>query len=375
MLIGSVQATLLVLLIVIVFGPIIAERFRIPGLIGLIAGGMITGSFALGWLKSEGLVSDLGAIGILYLMFVAGLSFNLRAFVRNRTNAVVYGLLGFAIPFTISFFGVRSFLDISLLGAALVGAMWASNTLVSYPDVRAAGLHENRAVSAAVSAGVVADLLSLLVLAVATSTVVIEIDEPDLAMATVESPSLPLIVAIPLLLGFTLWVLPKVAEWFFVNIGRTRMQRFVFTLAGMAAGSVIAMMGGIEGLIGAFLAGLGLNRNIPARSALMERIDFVGSAIFIPAFLVSIGIVIDPRVLVDLDTIRLALVFTGFVVVGKTIAASITGVVFKLSLPEVGLMSSLSFGQAASTLAIASRSASSASMSSTRPCSRSSSQR
>ncbi len=353
MLIGSVQATLLVLLVVIVFGPILAERFRIPGLIGLIAGGMITGSFALGWLNSEGLVSDLGAVGILYLMFVAGLGFNLRAFIRNRNNAVVYGLLGFAVPFAISIFGALSLLDISVLGAALVGAMWASNTLIAYPEVRAAGLHENRAVSAAVSAGVVADLLSLLVLAVATSTAVIEIDQPGAVDATVDNPSLPLVVAIPLLLGFTLWLLPKIAEWFFVNVGRTRMQRFGFTLAGMAAGAVIAMMGGIEGLIGAFLAGLGLNRLVPARSALMERIDFVGSAIFIPAFLVSIGVVINPRVLVDLDTIRLALVFTAFVVIGKSIAAAVTGLLFRLSLAEVGLMSSLSFGQAASTLAIA----------------------
>ncbi|MGI9666372.1 MAG: cation:proton antiporter, partial [Acidimicrobiia bacterium] len=95
MVVGSVEATLLVLLLVIVFGPVIAERFRIPGLIGLIAGGMIFGPFMLGWLEAGGLVTDLGAIGILYLMFLAGLSFNMRAFNENRNNAIVYGLLGF----------------------------------------------------------------------------------------------------------------------------------------------------------------------------------------------------------------------------------------------------------------------------------------
>lgn len=354
MLVGSVEATLLVLLLVIVFGPVIAERFRIPGLVGLIAGGMIFGPFMLGWLEAGGLVTDLGAIGILYLMFLAGLSFNMRAFMENRNNAVVYGLLGFFIPFTLSIWVAMTVSDIGILGAALIGAMWASNTLVAYPDVKTAGLANNKAVSAAVSAGVVADLLSLTVLALATSAAVIDLDDTDEAVqATVDNPTLPLWVALPLLIFFTLWLLPRITEWFFVTAGRTRMQRFVFALAGMSAGAVVALLGGIEGLIGAFLAGLGMNRLIPSKGSLMQRLDFVGSAIFIPAFLVSIGLNINPALLFDRDTIVLALWFTGFVVVGKSVAAIITGLIFKLSWDEVGLMASLSFGQAASTLAIA----------------------
>lgn len=353
MLVGTVEATLLVLLVVIVFGPIIAERFRVPGLIGLIFGGVIFGPFVLGWVEAQGLVAELGAVGILYLMFLAGLSFNLRAFVENRNNAVVYGLLGFVIPFGLSLWVAMSISDIGFLGAALIGAMWASNTLVAYPDVKAAGLVNNRAVSSAVSAGVVADLLSLSVLAIATATAVIDRDGEPTVRATVDEPTLPLWIAMPLLVAFTLWLLPKATEWFFVRVGRSRTQRFVFALAGMAAGATVALLGGIEGLIGAFLAGLGMNRLIPARSTLMDRLDFVGSAIFVPAFLVSIGLSINPAVLFDAETVLLGVLFTGLVIVGKTIAASITGLVFKLSFPEVGLMASLSFGQAASTLAIA----------------------
>jgi len=354
MLIGTVEATLLVLLLVIVFGPIVAERFRIPGIIGLIAGGVIAGPFVLGWLQNSGLVAELGAIGILYLMFLAGLGFSVRAFLANRNNAVVYGLLGFAIPFGLSMAVSMSAFDIGVLGAALIGAMWASNTLVAYPDVKAAGLQNNRAVSAAVSAGVVADLLSLTVLALVTSTAVIDVETTQEGVeASVENPTLPVWIAIPLLVAFTMWLLPKVTRWFFVNVGHTRMQRFVFVLAGMAAGATVALLGGIEGLIGAFLAGLGMNTLVPEKGQLMERLDFVGSAIFIPAFLVSIGLNIDPSVLFDVETVLLGLVFTLFVVVGKTSAAVITARIFKLSAPEVGLMSSLSFGQAASTLAIA----------------------
>ena len=121
----------------------------------------------------------------------------------------------------------------------------------------------------------------------------------------------------------------------------------------MAVGATVALLGGMEGLIGAFLAGLGLNRMIPARGPLMERLEFVGTSLFIPVFLISIGLNIDPAVLIDPPTIALGLLFTGFVLVGKTTAAMIAGRIFGLSRNEVGLMSSLSFGQAASTLAIA----------------------
>ena len=367
MLVGSVEATIAVLLAVVVLGPTLAERFRIPGIVGLIAGGMVFGPFVIGWLESGGLVDDLGAIGILYLMFLAGLSFDIKAFMNNRRTAITYGLLGFFIPFLLTVFIVDRSDNIETLGALLIGAMWASNTLVAYSEVQSAGLQSTRSVGAAVSAGVVADLMSLTVLAFATATAVIEIDPSDLpfgasiadqfvpegVQATTPDPTLSLWIGLPLLIFVCLWVLPRVADWFFVRVGHTRPQRFVFTLALMAVGASVALLGGMEGLIGAFLAGLGMNRLVPARGPLMERLDFVGTSLFIPVFLISIGLNIDPAVLVDLDTIKLGLLFTGFVVVGKTAAAAITGVAFKLSFDEVALMSSLSFGQAASTLAIA----------------------
>ena len=367
MLIGSVEATIAVLLAIVVLGPILAERFRIPGIVGLIAGGMIFGPFVIGWLESGGLVDDLGAIGILYLMFLAGLSFDIKAFKDNRRMAVTFGLLGFFIPFVLSVFVVDQSKDIETLGALLIGAMWASNTLVAYSEVQSAGLQSTRSVGAAVSAGVVADLMSLTVLAFATATAVIEIEPDDLSFAggiaerlvpegvqpTTPDPTLSLWIGLPLLVFVCLWVLPRVASWFFVRVGRTRPQRFVFTLALMAIGATVALLGGMEGLIGAFLAGLGLNRLIPARGPLMERLDFVGTTLFIPVFLISIGLNIDPAVLIDPPTIGLGLLFTGFVLVGKTTAAMIAGRIFGLTANEVGLMSSLSFGQAASTLAIA----------------------
>ncbi len=356
MLVGTVEFTLFVLLTVILAGPMMAERFRIPGLLGLIFFGMIFGPFMLGWLGRVGLVEDLGKVGIIYLMFLAGLSFNLKAFLASRSSAVAFGLLGFGVPFFLSVWVGVSLLDLGVMAALLVGAMWASNTLVAYPDARAAGLADNRAVVSAVSAGVVADMLSLLVLAVATSTAFIEVSPFDDGGAEVvtgaESP-LPLWLAIPLLIGFTLWLLPRVGTWFFVKVGHSRTQRFLFSLVVMAAGASMAVAAGVEGIIGAFLAGLGLNRLVPAGSELMSRIDFVGSTVFVPAFLVSIGLSIDPSAFFDLETVRLGMIFTGLVLVGKTIAAAIGGPIYRYSFNEIGLMASLSYGQAASTLAIA----------------------
>jgi Kef-type K+ transport system membrane component KefB len=370
-LIGTVEATIALLLLIVVLGPTLAERLRIPGIVGLIAGGMIFGPFVIGWLESGGLVNDLGSIGILYLMFLAGLSFDIKAFNDNRPMAITFGLLGFFIPFLLSVVVVDQSDDIEtlgalLIGALLIGAMWASNTLVAYPEVQAAGLQSTRSVGAEVSAGVVADLMSLTVLAFATATAVIEIEPADVPILgeladflapegvqpTTPDPTLPLWIGLPLLVFVCLWVLPRVAGWFFVRVGRTRPQRFVFTLALMAAGSTVALLGGMEGLIGAFLAGLGLNRLIPARGPLMDRIEFVGTSLFIPMFLISIGLNIDPAVLIDPPTAGLGLLFTAFVLVGKTASAMIAGRIFALSRDEVGLMSSLSFGQAASTLAI-----------------------
>ncbi|MCB1246562.1 MAG: cation:proton antiporter, partial [Acidimicrobiia bacterium] len=277
----------------------------------------------------------------------------LRAFFANKANSITYGLLGFAIPFVLSVAVSMSFSELGFLAACLIGAMWASNTLVAYPEVVAAGLQNNRAVSAAVSAGVVADLLSLTVLALASSTAVIEIEPSVGVEATNSAPALPIWVGIPLLVVVTMWLLPKIGEWFFVRVGHTRAQRFVFAIAAMAGGAVMATLGGVEGLIGAFLAGLGLNRIVPSESQLMQRLDFVGGTVFVPAFLVSIGLSIDPTVLFDPETLVLAAFYTMFVVVGKTIAAVVTGAIFGISRQEIGLMAALSTGQAASTLAIA----------------------
>ncbi len=336
MLFSTVEMTVLVLFAAILVGPILGERFRVPGLLALIFLGMLFGPFGLGWFGRSDLVFDLGAIGILYLMFLAGLGFNLNAFKAGRASALGFGVLSFVLPFALSMAVGLTWLESGLLGAALLGSMWASNTLVAYPDVRAAGLDQTRAVRDAMSGGVVADMLALLVLAVATTYAVVETFDPD-NQDLGAAPTLPLYLSIPLLVGFTIWLLPRVGQWFFVKVGHSRVQRVLFMLTAMAAAATLAVVGGIAGIIGAFLAGIGLNRLVPNNSELMGRVDFIGSSVFIPAFLVSIGLRIDPAALLDLQTILMGIIFLGLVIVGKGLAVLIATMFFRYSSAERGL--------------------------------------
>lgn len=346
----TIEFRLLLLTFLILAGPIIAEKARAPGLVGLIFLGMVFGPFVLGWLVPAGLVGVVGAIGLLYLMFLAGIELDINTFVANRTASITFGLLTFAIPFGLSFVVGLGVLDYAVPAAALIGAMWASHTLVAYTEVKEAGLESNRAIGAAVSSTVITDVLALAILGFAAST---ELAGPETQAAHEDVAVMPVWLGILVLAGFCLWFLPKATNWFFVNVGRTRIQRFVWTIGAMSAGAFVSLLGGIEGLVGAFLAGIGINRLVPASGQLMERIEFFGAALFVPAFLVTVGMSIDPSALAEPSTIALALLFTAMVVVGKVVAAVAAGLIFKFSWVEIGMMASLTVGQAAATLAIA----------------------
>jgi nucleotide-binding universal stress UspA family protein len=205
-------------------------------------------------------------------------------------------------------------------------------------------------VGAAVSSTVITDVLALVVLGLAVA------GEGTATGGTTSGDDIALVpvwLGVVILAGFCLWALPRATDWFFVHVGHTRVQRFIWTIGGMAAGAFVSILSGIEGLVGAFLAGIGMNRLVPAHGQLMERIEFFGAALFVPAFLTTVGMSIDPTALTRAATVRLALVFIGIVVVGKTLAATSSGLIFGLTWTEIGIMSSLTVGQAAATLAIA----------------------
>ncbi len=339
-LLDSPAGLLFCVLTVTLFFPLVMERLRIPGIIGLIVGGYLIGPEGFNLIDGASL-SGLGQIGLLYLMFLAGLELDLALFNRNRVAGFRFGLLTFAFPFIL---GVIAGLWVGLDDWALVliGSVWASHTLVTYPIVQRRGLVGSRSVAVSVGATVITDTLALLVLAVVSGG---ESDGNVVVGLTLGLASTGL---------FTLWVLPRLARWWFRTQGRSRASRFVFIFLAFLAAALIAEAFGLEGIVGAFFAGLGLNRSVPNGSPLMEVTEFVGNSLFIPFFLISIGLLIEPSVIMQVTTLQVAAAFAAAVIVGKGAAAFVSGRLSGYSGAEIGLMFSLTLPQAAATLAAAS---------------------
>lgn len=334
---------LFVVVIVVIVAPLVFERLRIPGLIGLLAGGCLLGPNVLDVISdSSGIVKELGTIGLLYLMFVAGLELDLAVFARFKRQAIIFALLTFAIPQVLGTLA-GLFVDYDLDSSILLGSLFASYTLVVYPTLRNMGLSANRAVAATVGATVITDTLALVVLAAISGS------------ATGDAGGVELLLQITFgLLALAAWcflALPRIADVVFRTIGRVQTLRYVFVLAALLSAGVLAEIVGIEGIVGAFFAGLALNRRVPNGGEFMERIEFFGSALLIPLFLVSVGTVIDPRVLIDPETLRLGLIFTLACVGGKAIAAALCRPAFQFTWDEIGAVFGLSVAQAAATLA------------------------
>jgi Kef-type K+ transport system membrane component KefB len=334
----------LILMLALIAGPRLAEKLKLPGMVGLVLAGAVIGPHELHVLDGGRIaISAWGSFGLLYLMFTAGLELDLRLLGRMKRAALTFAVLSFALPFALGFAGA-TLLGYASAGAILMGSNWGSHTLVTYPILRQMGLARNRAVGTVVGATAVTDTTALLVLTGVA------------ASAGGRGGGLALhIVGIGLgltvLAFWTLFLLPRLAQWFFARVGGDRSYRFVFGMMAFLSGAVLAEAAAIDGVVGAFFAGLGVNRAIPERSPLMERVQFFGSALFIPIFLVSVGLLLDPRVLIDPRTLLVAGVFTVVVLGGKALAAIIAGRRFRFSGSEVGVMAGLSSSQAAATLA------------------------
>ena len=206
-------------------------------------------------------------------MFLAGLEMNMADFKKNRGKAVALGLLAFIIPISIGMVTNVLLLKYSLITSILLASMYASHTLVAYPIVIRYGISRQRSVSIAVGGTAVTDTLTLLVLAVISG--VFKGEAGGLFW-------LWLVVRFVVLGGLIMWLLPRVGRWFFRRYDDNVMQ-YIFVLAMVFLGAGLMELIGMEGILGAFLVGLVLNRLIPHVSPLMSHLEFVGNALFIPA--------------------------------------------------------------------------------------------
>ncbi|HSS38793.1 MAG TPA: cation:proton antiporter, partial [Polyangia bacterium] len=332
-----------VLILALILAPRLAEILRLPAMVGLVLAGMALGPHGAHALASKRIaLSALGQFGLLYLMFSAGLELDLKLFAKMKRVAITFALLSFAIPFSLGLVSAR-LLAYGWAAAVLMGSNWGSHTLVTYPLLRQMGLSRNRAVATVVGATAVTDTSALLVLSVVSGVV-----KPS---GSLGGQLAGIAVGLAALAAWSLLGLPRVARWFFGRVGTDRSYRFVFGIAAFLVGGVLAEAAGIDAIVGAFFAGLGLNRAVPEESPLMDRLQFTGSTFFIPIFLVSVGMLLEPKVMVDPKTLLVALVFTIAVLGGKAMAAVAAGRTFHFTWPEIGVMSGLSGSQAAATLA------------------------
>ncbi len=332
----------LLILIIILFAPILLNKIKIPHLLGLIIAGAVVGPHALNLIERDGSIVLSGTAGLLYIMFLAGLEIDLGDFKKNSRKSLVFGLYTFIIPMILGTLTGLYLLHISVFSSVLLASMFASHTLIAYPLISKLGVAKNKAVNITVGGTMITDTLALLVLAVIVGMTTGDTDHVFWLRLTFSVIFFGLIVML---------LFPIIGRWFFKRF-EDNVSQYIFVLVMVYLGAVLAEMAGIEAIIGAFLSGLALNRLIPHTSPLMNRIEFVGNAIFIPFFLIGVGMLIDYKAFYkDLETIRVAGIMIVVATLSKFLAAWLTQKTFRFSADERRLIFGLSNAQAAATLA------------------------
>lgn len=332
----------LLILVIILIAPLILNRIKIPPLLGLIIAGAVIGPNGFNLMERDSSIILSGTAGLLYIMFLAGLEIDMADFKKNSKKSVVFGLYTFLIPMALGTLAGIYILSFSIPTSVLLASMFASHTLIAYPLISKMGVAKNRAVNITVGGTVITDTLALLVLAVIVGMTTGEVNTAFWVRLSVSIVVFGLIV---------MFVFPIIGRWFFKRF-EDNVSQYIFVLVMVFLAAVLAEIAGIEAIIGAFLAGLALNRLIPHTSPLMNRVEFVGNAIFIPFFLIGVGMLIDYTAFFqDLETIKVAGVMTIIATSSKFIAAWLTQKTYNFTIDERRLIFGLSNAQAAATLA------------------------
>ncbi len=332
------------ILFVILMVPILMNKLRIPGIIGLIISGAIIGPNGFNLLEKSLFVDLFSTIGLLYIMFIAGLDLDLNDFKTNRNKSIWFGLFTFSIPLGIGFPVCYYFLEYDFDASLLTASMFATHTLVTYPIVSKLGITKNQEVAITVGGTILTDTAVLIILAVLVGS-----HEGNLTYVF----WLKLLISLSIFMVIMFGVVPRISKWFFKKLESEKHSHYIFVLAIVFFAAFLAELAGVEPIIGAFVAGLALNRLIPHSSVLMNRIEFIGNALFIPFFLISVGMLVDFRVILSGPTaLIVAATLTIVAIFGKWLAAFFTQLIFKYSKLQRRLIFGLSSSHAAATLAV-----------------------
>lgn len=332
----------LLILLIILAAPLLLNKLRIPHLLGLIIAGAIIGPHGFNLVLRDSSIILSGTAGLLYIMFLAGLEIDMADFKRNSTKSLAFGMYTFLIPMILGTVVGIWVLRFNVLTSVLLASMFASHTLIAYPIISKLGISKNKAVSITVGGTMITDTLALLVLTIIVGMATGQVND----MFWIRLGVSILIFALIVLFGF-----PFIGRWFFKHV-HDNISQYIFVLVMVFLGSFLAQVAGMEAIIGAFLSGLALNRLIPQSSPLMNRVEFVGNAIFIPFFLLGVGMLIDYRTFfTSFETIKVGLIMIIVATAAKYIAAWMIQKTFHLSTDQRSVIFGLSNAQAAATLA------------------------
>ncbi len=333
-----------IVMLIILLAPMVIKRLKIPGLVGTILAGTIVGPSVLGLLERDQTIILLGTVGLLYLMFMAGLSLDLNKFEKLRNKSLIFGFISFFIP-QLSAIPIGLYvLDFDIWSSLLLGSIVGSHTLLAYPIANRIGITKNTAVTMAMGGTIVTDMLSLSILAIVANSI---------GDATGVGFWVTFVVFALGYLALVVFAIPKLGKWFFRNVRNESNTQYVFLIALLFTTAFLAEQVGLASIIGAFLAGLLLNRLVPESGTLMSRVQFVGDAYFIPFFLISVGMLVDVGVMIESWDVWIQTgLFTALVVFGKGIAAKISQLIFGFTSNEGWAIAGLTIPQAAATLAV-----------------------
>ena len=331
-----------VVMAIILVAPLLLWRLHIPSIILLILAGVALGPHGINLIAHDESFELFGRVGLLYIMFLSGLEIDINDFKKNRYKSFIFGLYTFLIPMGLGILTGIYILDFSFIASTLLASMYASHTLMAYPIVSRYGLSKNQSVNITIGGTMVTVTLSLIILAAISG----------MYKGTVDVKFWTRFIFLSSLFCiFVLMIVPKVASWFFKRHHDNILQ-YTFVLGAVTLSSYLAELVGLEGILGAFLVGLSLNKLIPNLSPLMNRINFVGNALFIPFFLISVGMLVNLRVFFQgWETILVAIVMTTVATLSKWLSAYLTQKTFRMQATERSMIFGLSNAQAAATLA------------------------
>jgi len=333
-----------VILFIILLAPILLRSLKIPGIIGLILSGLVIGPHGLDWIEKNSAVDLFSTIGLLYIMFLAGLELDLKEFKTNKHKSLVFGFFTFIIPLALGFPVCRYLLGLDFNASLLVASMFSTHTLVTYPIVSRMGISRHEAVAVTVGGTMLTDTAVLVLFAVIVGSVKGEINAHFWYSFGVS-------VVLFLLVVFLL--IPLLTAWFLKKLEGEKRSHFIFILSMVFFSAFLSEVAGLEPIIGAFAAGIALNKFVPRTSSLMNRLEFVGNAIFIPFFLISVGMLINLKVIGNGTAAWIiAGTLTIVAITGKYLAALITSLTFRFPATWRRLIFGMSSSHAAATLAV-----------------------